>query len=172
LNRLSAHHLVAACVAVAVALSVAGCGGSNPLQSGLGRFLVRQGEEPGFSAGKVTTKATEARETLTGSEGLLGASTVIVFRTTKAAQAKARSFLTTGAGDGYSSSEFPVPGVPGAAGLLQDSPDNGNLAGVVWIQGRCMLIVGDVAVSGSATSAPVVSAAQAVYRRTAGLKCP
>jgi hypothetical protein len=172
LSKLRAHHSIAVFAAVAIGLTIAGCGGSNPLDAGLGRFLVRPGEAPGFTLGKAAIKATQAREALNGSEGLQGASGVLVLSSVKAARAKAQSLLSTGAGDGYSSSEFPVPGVPGAAGLVQDSPDNGDQAAAFWIQGRCVVIVGDLAVSGTATSSPLVSAAQAVYKRTKALKCP
>ena len=159
-------------VAVAIGLTVAGCGGSNPRASGLGRFLVAQGEEPGFSLGKATVSATQARETTNGSEGLQGASGVIVLGSVAGAEAKLRALLRAPVGSGYSARAFAVPGVPGAKGLLEDSPDDGDNAGVVWIQGRCVLLVGDLAVSGTAQTTPLVSAAQAVYKRTRGLSCP
>ena len=158
--------------AVAIGLTVAGCGGSNPLDSGLGRFLVRPGEQPGFSLGKPTINATQGREATTGSDGLTGASGVMVLGSAAAAEAKVRELLRAPVGNGYSAEAFAVPGVPGAKGLLQDSPDNGDNAGVVWVQGRCVLIIGDYAVSGTAQTTPLVSAAQAVYGRTRGLTCP
>jgi hypothetical protein len=162
---------VAVLAAVAIGLTVAGCGGSNPLDSGLGRFLVRPGEEPGFSGGKVTVNAAQGRETTSGSEGLDGASGVLVLASAGAAQAKARALLRAPVGGGFSARGFAVPGVPGAKGLLEDSPDEGDNAGVVWVQGRCVLIIGDLAVSGTAATTPLVSAAQAVYKRTRGLTC-
>jgi hypothetical protein len=164
--------VVAVLAAVVVAVTLAGCGGSNPLDSGLGRFLVRAGEEPGFSLGKTTVSATQARETTNGTDGLAGASGVILLGSVQAAQAKARELLRAPVGDGYSAQAFAVPGVPGAHGLLEDSPDQGDNAGVVWIQGRCVLLVADLAVSGTAQTPPLVSAAQAVYDRTHGLACP
>ena len=163
--------VIAVLLAVLVGLAVAGCGGSNPLDSGLGRFLVRAGEEPGFSVGKVTVNATQGRETTNGSEGLEGASGVMVLSSAAAAEAKERELLRAPVGGGYSARAFAVPGVPGAKGLLEDSPDQGDNAGVVWVQGRCVLIIGDLAVSGTAATTPLVSAAQVVYKRTRGLVC-
>ena len=83
-----------------------------------------------------------------------------------------RELLRAPVGGGYSARAFAVPGVPGAKGLLEDSPDEGDNAGVVWVQGRCVLIIGDLAVSGTAATTPLVSAARSVLRRCSGGERP
>jgi hypothetical protein len=61
---------------------------------------------------------------------------------------------------------FAVPGVPGARGWTASKPHVGN---VQWVQGRCMLVLGN---GGPGTFAgPLSKGARAIYERTNG-QCP
>ena len=66
---------------------------------------------------------------------------------------------------------FTVPGVPSAEGIT-GTPTGlpGGQANVFFIEGRCMLFVGDSLASGSITQ-PVTMAVESIYRRTRG-RCP
>ena len=66
---------------------------------------------------------------------------------------------------------FTVPGVPSAEGIT-GTPTGlaGGQANAFFIEGRCMLFVGDSLASGNTTQ-PVTSAVESIYRRTRG-RCP
>ena len=61
---------------------------------------------------------------------------------------------------------FAVPGVPGARGWTASEPHVGN---VQWVQGRCMLVLGNQGPGPFA--GPLSKGARAIYERTNG-QCP
>jgi hypothetical protein len=61
---------------------------------------------------------------------------------------------------------FPVPGIPGARGWTASKPHVGN---VNWVQGRCMLVLGNQGPGPFA--GPLSTGARAIYERTNG-ECP
>jgi hypothetical protein len=61
---------------------------------------------------------------------------------------------------------FTVPGVPGARGWTASKPHVGN---VLWVQGRCMLVLGNQGPGPFA--GPLSKGARAIYERTNG-ECP
>jgi hypothetical protein len=61
---------------------------------------------------------------------------------------------------------FAVPGVPGARGWTASQPHVGN---VQWVQGRCMLVLGNQGPGPFA--GPLSKGARAIYERTNG-QCP
>jgi hypothetical protein len=61
---------------------------------------------------------------------------------------------------------FAVPGVPGARGWTASEPHVGN---VQWVQGRCMLVLGNQGPGPFAD--PLSKGARAIYERTNG-QCP
>ena len=61
---------------------------------------------------------------------------------------------------------FSVPGVPGARGWTASEPHVGN---VYWVQGRCMLVLGNQGPGPFA--GPLSTGARAIYERTNG-ECP
>jgi len=61
---------------------------------------------------------------------------------------------------------FTVRGVPGARGWTASKPHVGN---VLWVQGRCMLVLGNQGPGPFA--GPLSTGARAIYERTNG-ECP
>jgi hypothetical protein len=61
---------------------------------------------------------------------------------------------------------FRVPGIPGARGWTASEPHVGNL---MWVQGRCMLVLGNQGPGPFA--GPLSRGARAIYERTNG-QCP
>jgi hypothetical protein len=61
---------------------------------------------------------------------------------------------------------FAVPGVPGARGWTASKPHVGN---VQWVQGRCMLVLGNQ--GPGPLAGPLSKGARAIYERTNG-QCP
>ena len=61
---------------------------------------------------------------------------------------------------------FTVPGIPGARGWTASEPHVGN---VLWVQGRCVLVLGNQGPGPFA--GPLSTGARAIYERTNG-KCP
>jgi hypothetical protein len=72
-------------------------------------------------------------------------------------------------GSGAPIKRFTVAGVPGASGFTASLPGSGA-ANVVFVEGSCVLLIGDFNPPGSLT-APLHHAVVAVYRRTHGT-CP
>jgi hypothetical protein len=68
--------------------------------------------------------------------------------------------------DGAKIRRFDVPGIPGARGFTASEPHVGN---VFWVQGRCMLVLGNQGPGPFA--GPLSTGARAIYRRTCG-QCP
>jgi hypothetical protein len=61
---------------------------------------------------------------------------------------------------------FPVPGIPGARGWTASKPHVGN---VLWVQGRCMLVLGNQ--GPGPLAGPLSTGARTIYERTDG-ECP
>lgn len=74
--------------------------------------------------------------------------------------------LIGGGGASGGVKRFTVPGVPGARGWTVSDPHVGN---VYWVQGRCMLVLGNQG-PGDLTK-PLSTGVQAIYKRTNG-ECP
>jgi hypothetical protein len=68
-----------------------------------------------------------------------------------------------------------VPGVPGAVGYdFTCNAGNGcpsSDTNIYWVQGRCLIFVGDIRSSSTPLSGPVLEAVRAVHKRTHGT-CP
>jgi hypothetical protein len=199
---------------LATALAVVGCGSSSKPKSatsagsgapssaqaaGLERFLVRSGEEPGFTPRSSRTvgsvkgwlsgtgeppqqvKADAKRYTAEGfvaaafehttpSGGGDGVSNVIEFASASGARHE-MSYLMGPAGPGPPPRPFAVVGIPEAGGTRGTFPQGGSFADLVWVEGRCTLLVGESVPSTPAPTQPLISGAKAIYRRTAGA-CP
>jgi hypothetical protein len=198
---------------VALVLTVPGCGGDDDDEpapeatSGnersdapdLGRFLVRNGEEPGFRrdgddftiegvdafADYARLSRVEARElrenefisfttvrTLAGRKGA-GVSEMKLFATPKGARNEMTYELRASTIHALLPKtkirRFTVRGVPGGRGWT-GSDLHGNPIGTVhWVQGRCMLVLVS---EGKVSFVEVLSTgARAVYKRTGG-DCP
>jgi hypothetical protein len=74
-------------------------------------------------------------------------------------------------GSGAAITRFSIPGVPGAQAFTATASGHpGSAANAVFVEGSCVLTIGDFAPSDSVT-APIESAALAVFKRTQG-RCP
>lgn len=174
--------------------STAGSGAPKPAPTSvLTRFLVRSGEEPGFTprspqvfrsvnawvtgepsaqrAGDIQRYNSEgfvaaALEHTTPSAGGDGISNVVEFATATGARHEMTNVLQTSGG----STTFTVAGIPTARGTKSQNPGETD-ANLVWVQGRCTLLVGESIPNSTAPTKPLGVAAKAVYRRTGGT-CP
>jgi hypothetical protein len=64
---------------------------------------------------------------------------------------------------------FRIRGVPGARGSTQVARHKkGAAANLLWIEGRCVILVGDHVPVRAPDTHPLIAAAQAIYRRTRG----
>jgi hypothetical protein len=64
---------------------------------------------------------------------------------------------------------FRIRGVPGAKGSTQVARHkNGAAANLLWIEGRCVILVGDYVPVRTPDTHPLIAAAQAIYKRTRG----
>lgn len=209
-----ANHRAVLCAnsgfALVAALVVIGCGSSMTKSSStssagsgvpthattsvLTRFLVRAGEEPGFTprstqvsrsvnawltgepAQRRTTDAQRyhaegfaaaALEHTTPNAGGDGISNVIEFATSTGAQHETSYLLQAMGG----ATTFTVAGIPTARGTKGPDPGGGSDANLVWVQGRCTLLVGESVPNSTAPTEALSAAAKAVYRRTGGM-CP
>jgi hypothetical protein len=201
--------LGANCVFVLVAVVVIGCGSSTsksrststagsgapkPAQTSvLTRFLVRPGEESGFTPRspqisssvnawvtgepspqrsadskryKVEGFVAAALEHTTPRGGGDGISNVIEFATSTGARHEMTNLLRAVGG----ATTFTVPGVPTARGAKAQSPGETD-TNLVWVQGRCTLLIGESIPNSTAPVGPLSAAVRAVYRRTGGT-CP
>jgi hypothetical protein len=195
---------------LAAALTVAGCGSTtssststsgssapNPAQSaGLNRFLVRSGEEPGFtprspqvsgsvnawvSGGGEPPQQATADTKRYKAEGFVtaaiehttpngrgdGVSNVIEFATAAGARHEMTYLLQLPG----SLTTFTVPGIPNAGGTKGNNGQGGSDANLVWVQGRCTLLIGESVPNSVAPTQSLIAGAKAVYRRTSGT-CP
>jgi hypothetical protein len=108
-----------------------------------------------------------AYENFTGPRSTNGVSNVIVFAT----KAGARNDQNTVLHPVGKSKRFSVKGIPGGRGFTQGDTQHGNAADVVWVEGRCTMVIGEFVPTGVVKRGPLINAAQAVYHRTRG-RCP
>jgi hypothetical protein len=207
-----------AVVLATLAIGLAGCGGDDGdetradeaangnARSGardLDRFLMREGEQPGFRREARPGVVPRSRGTITGvkafvkdmhlapadarrlrSEGFIsltfrptrgprtaGVTSVALFATAEGAEHHMAHELRTDVirtflPDGAKIRRFDVPGIPGARGFTASKPHVGN---VFWVQGRCVLVLGNQGPGPFA--GPLSTGAQAIYERTNG-ECP
>ena len=169
----------------------------------LDRFLMRNGDEPGFRRGALPDASPQAGGTITGvkayvedmrlppadarrlrREGFIsyafepirgprstaGITNVSLFETAEGARQslahETRTDVIRAFGPVKGLRRFTVPGVPGARGWTASEPQVGN---VYWVQGRCMLVLGNQGPGPFAE--PLSKGARAIYERTKG-KCP
>jgi hypothetical protein len=200
---LSANSICALLAAVGViecgsstsdASAITGSGAADPAHPAmLTRFLVRAGEEPGFTPrsphlvgsvrawvrGEPSRQATvdtkrykaegfvaAAFEHTTPKGGYDGISNVIEFSTSTGARREMTHLMRSVGG----ATKFRAAGIPGARGAKGKMP-GGSYANLVWVEGRCTLLVGESVPRATAPTAALSAAAQAIYRRTAG-RCP
>ena len=172
-------------LAVLGSVLVAGCGGSSGL--GLKAYTVRGNEEPGYKALGATRYATISALEQSGSNfssndvaqlkrngfrgaaiettGVHTAGLSFVWELGSVAGAE-REFQTTAGEDLGSKGEvrFAVPAIPGAIGFAYPSTSGGGGANVLFREGNCVLLVGDVG-----TEAPALAGATAIWKRTHGV---
>jgi hypothetical protein len=164
----------------------------------LDRFLMREGEEPGFRRGALPGALPESGGTITGvkayvedmhlapadarrlrSEGFIsysfepirgprtaGVTNVALYATPEGATHSLAHDLRTEVGPVANLRRFSIPGVPGARGWTAPKPHVGN---VFWVQGRCVLVLGNQGPGPFA--GPLSTGARAIYERTNG-QCP
>jgi hypothetical protein len=168
----------------------------------LDRFLMREGEEPGFRRGAAPGAVPRSGGTITGveafvkdmplapadaqrlrSEGFIaytfqpirgprtaGITNVTLYATAEGAKHslahELRPDVIRAFGPVANLRRFPVGGIPGARGWTASKPHVGN---VYWVQGRCMLVLGNQGPGPFA--GPLSTGARAIYERTNG-ECP
>ena len=203
------HKHISACLAVALAggaFLASGCGESapgaaeataRPDKADYTRFLMRDGEQPGFR--RVESAVTEDAETFAENAGLtkaerremrsagMGASTYqptegpdsrgVTSVTLFAGARGARRWLAQEQREDYIRRHMPgdgklrrfvVPGIPGARGWSA-SKDGHVVGNIFWVEGRCMMILGHE--TGGPFDGPLATGAHAIHRRTKG-RCP
>jgi hypothetical protein len=183
-------------VAVAVTVIGLGACGDDSDVPDLDRLLMQKGEEPGFRPGALPGAMPETRQTITGVEavvkefglpqadaqrlrrdgfissisapirgpGTAGITTVDVYETAEGAKnSQAHQLSSDVIGPVEGLRYFTVSGVPGARGWTASEP---HVANVVWVQGRCMFVLGN---QGPGRLARRLSAGvRAIYERTNG----
>lgn len=201
----------------ALVIGVAACGGdgdndrtaaeaanrtSRARAQDLERFLMRDGEQPGFRRGAAPGAMPRSRETITGVEAFVramhlppsdaqrlrregfisytvqpirgpesaGMSNVTLYETAQGARDslahELRPEVIRSLGPVENLQFFRVRGIPGARGWTASEPHVGN---VMWVQGRCMLVLGNQGPGPFA--GPLSRGARAIYERTNG-QCP
>jgi hypothetical protein len=170
---------------------------SPQVATGLARFLLQPNEEPGFSPrGEPETistveafvkdveappaEAQALRENgfksfvvahLHSDEGGAGVSNVHEFATEDGARRHLAYLLRTvdEQFEGATIQRFDIPEVPTAVGFLAWKPDDYNVANVNWVQGRCLMTLGN---DGSGPFIePLSTGVKAIFERTGG-RCP
>jgi hypothetical protein len=177
--------------------STAGSGALKPASAAvLTRFLLRSGEEPGFTprspqisrsvnawvTGEPSAQRTAdiqrynaegfvaaALEHTTPSGGGDGISTVVEFATSTGARHE-MTYLLHAVGGAPGATTFTVAGIPAARGVKSQNPGETD-TNLVWVQGRCTLLIGESIPNSTAPTGPLSAAAKAVYGRTGGT-CP
>ena len=164
----------------------------------LNRFLMRNDEEPGFRrVGRPQTltgveafvnelRLTKADVRRLRSEGFIsfmaqptrgprsaGLTNVHLFKAAEGAKHSAAHELRTdvirASGPVANFRRFTVPGVPGARGWTGSPPNNEPVGNVIWVQGRCMLLLGNQ--GPGRLVGPLSTGVRAIYERTKG-QCP
>ena len=166
----------------------------RPATVDLDTFLMRNGEEPGFrrvdrggtdsfdAFAKNVTREEERALRRAGfisitfqpieGRGARGISNVQLFKTAKGAQDtldhELRTDVIRSRLPGAKVRHFTVPGIPGARGWTSPAPGH-PVGNVHWVQGRCMLVLGN---QGPGPLAERLSTgARAIHERTKG-QCP
>jgi hypothetical protein len=167
-------------------------------QADAAALLMRDGEEPGFrrvervvtevgvaafaetnrlSAADVRRLRRDGFVSITvqpiDSPDASGVTNVQVFKTAKGARDWMKHDLRTDvirdALPGAKIRRFTVAGIPGARGWTAPTPDGQPVANVQWIQGRCMMVLGNQ--GPGPLAGPLGTGARAIYQRTQG-QCP
>jgi hypothetical protein len=107
-----------------------------------------------------------AFENFTAAKDVVGVSNVIVFSKAKGARKDQRALLHPIGGV----KPFTIAGIPGAKAFSQ-AAGKADSADIIWVEGRCTLLVGEYAPRGRVAHKPLVKAAKAIYRRTKP-RCP
>jgi hypothetical protein len=203
------HKHIKAGVVVALAggaVIASGCGESAPEATktvarpdkvDFARFLMRDGEQPGFR--RIETIRTESAEafaqnapltkaerrevrstgmgpsTFQPTEGpnTAGVTSVTLFTSAKGAarwlalEQRADYIRRHLPGRGKIR-HFEIPGIPGARGWTAPKDDH-SVGNVYWVQGRCLMILGND--GPGPLAGPMSAGAKAIYQRTQG-RCP
>jgi hypothetical protein len=203
------HKCIKAGLVVALAggaVMASGCGESTPEAAktaarpdkvDFARFLMRDGEQPGFR--RIDTIRTESAEafaqnapltkaerhevrsagmglsTFQPTEGpnAVGVTSVTLFASAKGAarwlaQEQRADYIRRHMPGGGKIRHFDVPGIPGARGWTA-SKDDHSVGNVFWVQGRCMMVLGNE--GPGPLAGPLSTGAKAIYQRTEG-RCP
>jgi hypothetical protein len=187
------------------AFMASGCGESAPAAKTAARpdkadhtrFLLRDGEQPGFR--RVESVYTEDAETFAERAGLTkpqlrlmrsagmgpatyqptegpdarGVTSVTLFASAQGAerwlaQEQREDYIRRQLPGEGELRRFVVPGIPGARGWTASK--DGHLVGnIFWVQGRCLMILGHE--TSGPFDGPLATGAHAIYRRTKG-RCP
>ena len=180
---------------VVVSLSACGGGSSTPVQNSssasLAPYLVRAGEETGFSPEGAPTSAStpgewakgEANEASvtrrlteegfhavltvhTGGSNRAGVSFVLELGTPSAAQHEVAARFQQIIAEQHPSSQFTIATIPDSHG--EEASGSGTVdANVLFSEGSCVLLVGDQLPSGTDPKPPLIAGALKVYGRTA-----
>ena len=158
------------------------------------RFLLRDGEQPGFR--RVETVVTEEAETFAENAGLTkaelsrmrragmgsgkyqptegpnsrGVTGVTLFASAQGArqwmaQEQRESYIRRHMPGGGKLRRFTVPGIPGARGWTA-SKDGHTVGNIFWVEGRCLMILGTEGPGGF--DGPLATGAHAIHQRTKG----
>jgi hypothetical protein len=188
------------------AFMASGCGESapeaakataRPEKVDFTRFLMRNGEQPGFR--RVESVVTEGAETFAENSRLTkvelsrmrsagmgpgtyqptegpntrGVTSVTLFASAQGArqwmaQEQREDYIRRQLPGGGKLRHFDVPGIPGARGWTA-SKDGHDVGNVFWVQGRCLMILGNE--GPGPIAGPLSTGARAIYKRTKG-QCP
>jgi hypothetical protein len=167
--------------------------------TGLERFLLVRGEEPGYQPSGSVTTISDVTEYAAGDEltqtdvprlreegfdrllyrplegtDRVGITSLVLFSSAAGAQRDSatdrrnlvRNFR------GWTVKRFDVPGVSSAFGWTATRPGN-RVGNVRWVEGRCVITIGNAMHNARASSfvGPLAAGAQAMHRRIAG-QCP
>ena len=188
------------------ALIASGCGeyapeaaksAARPDKVDYTRFLMRDGEQPGFrrvesvfteDAGTFAEKAalTKAELSRMRSAGMgpatyqpiegpnsRGVTSVTLFASAQGArqwmaQEQREDYIRRNMPGGGRLRHFDVPGIPAVRGWTT-AKDGHGIGNVYWVQGRCLMILGSE--GRGPIAGPLATGAQAIYKRTKG-QCP
>jgi hypothetical protein len=202
------HKQIKAGLVVALAggaFTAGGCGETAPAAKTTGRpdtanyarFLLRDGEQPGFRrVGNVLTDDAEAfaeKARLTKAElsrmrgagmgpatyqptegpNSRGVTSVTLFASAQGAarwlaQEQRADYIRRQLPGGGKLRRFVVPGIPGARGWTASKAGH-TVGNIFWVEGRCLMILGNETTG--PFDGPLATGAQAIHQRTKG-QCP
>ena len=168
---------------------------ARPAKADVEQFLMQAGEEPGFmpvgspqvdsrgeSSGLPPAGLARLRRSgfvsttfqpISGEDGTAGVTSVTLFKTDAGALAWMEYETSTkGIRDRGLKTKirrFTVPGVPSARGWTGRDLHGNAIGHVFWVQGRCMLVIGNE--GNRPFVEPLSIGAKAIYERTNGV-CP